>query len=102
MTKAQNWVMNNAKEYNFGEESAFQFAERAYIAGATENGIQWHDLRKDPNDLPKHNDYVLVAYEYDDKTYSDRYIDGDWESDYKDPYCSPRVIAWVEKPQFKE
>lgn len=24
-----------------------------YIAGAKENGIQWHDLRKDPNDLPK-------------------------------------------------
>lgn len=23
-----------------------------YIAGAEENGIQWHDLRKGPNDLP--------------------------------------------------
>lgn len=25
---------------------------QAYIDGATENGIQWHDLRKGPNDLP--------------------------------------------------
>ena len=27
--------------------------EETYIAGAKENGIHWHDLRKDPNDLPK-------------------------------------------------
>lgn len=32
---------------------------QAYIAGATENGTQWHDLRKDPNDLPKGRSVVL-------------------------------------------
>ena len=68
---------------------------------ALSNGIQWHDLRKDPNDLPKESCSVLVAYEYDDKTYTDNYINDKekniigWESEYKEPYCSPRVIAWV-------
>ena len=83
-------------------------AERAYIAGATENGIQWHDLLKNPNDLPKESCSVLVTYNYDDRTYTDNYINNKekniigWESEYEDPYCSPRVIAWAEKPQFKE
>lgn len=35
--------------------------EEAYIAGATENGIQWHNLRKDPNDLPK-DTYDGIVY----------------------------------------
>lgn len=26
--------------------------EKAYIAGARENGFVWHDLLKDPEDLP--------------------------------------------------
>ena len=34
------------------EESIFI---SGYKLGAEENGAQWHDLRKDPNDLPKKN-----------------------------------------------
>ena len=33
----------------------------AYIAGAKENGFVWHDLRKDPNDLPKKIKEYLVS-----------------------------------------
>ena len=27
--------------------------KNGYIAGATENGIQWHDLKEDSSDVPK-------------------------------------------------
>lgn len=61
---------------------------------AEENGVQWHDLREDPNDLP--TDYRSVwtnqggaYYDVEDK----RWADGDsWVYN---------VIAWCE-PQFKE
>ena len=34
--------------------------EQAYIAGAKENEIVWHDLRKDPNDIPPAEKNVLL------------------------------------------
>ena len=88
-------------------------AERAgyikgYIAGATENGIQWHDLRKDPNDLPQKVE--------DERQISDTvwiHIDN-WgtEEGYYDyslkswivrcRVVNIPVIAWCEIPQFKE
>ena len=43
----------------------YEANKEGYIAGATENGIQWHDLRKDPNDLPEANwkNWVLAVYD---------------------------------------
>ena len=70
--------------------------ENAYLAGAKENNIQWHDLQKDPNDLPKENKRYLckikafvgggISYEcfdYDTKYNSWKDANGD-------------VIAWKE------
>ena len=76
----------------------------AYIAGATENGIRWHDLRKDPNDLPNDDRNVYVAtlspYETKENVFEyhfDSWLGDDWFSNsVKD------VIAWCEIPQFKE
>lgn len=73
------------------EESIFI---SGYKLGAEENGVQWHDLRKNPDDLP--TDYRSVwtnqggaYYDSNDK----RWADGDsWVYN---------VIAWCE-PQFKE
>ena len=31
----------------------YRFAKKTYIDSAKENGIVWHDLREDPNDLPR-------------------------------------------------
>ena len=83
-------------------------AERAgyikgYIAGATENGIQWHNLRKDPNDLPKDRHNVLIIYlngyykrERTFASYRHKY----WVICGYKTECE--VIAWCEIPQFKE
>ena len=119
MAEAQNWVITNAKDYNLGDETAFDFAERAFLAGYNEaqntitqcnrsalkrayqygaefgynkakeemiqNGLvlqsdmdktieqnialkkelnkanEWHDLRKNPNDLPNECE-IVVCY----------------------------------------
>jgi len=39
-----------------------------YVQGSTENGIQWHDLRKDPNDLPEAHPLNWVVAVYDGGT----------------------------------
>ena len=67
--------------------------KQAYIAGATENGIQWHNLRKDPNDVPKGHRVVLnqvgMATTYD----PNRGFLG---------FEGCGITAWCEIPQFKE
>ena len=76
---------------------------KGYIAGATENGIQWHDLRKDPNDLPNDDRNVYVAtlppYKTKENVFDyhiDSWLGDDWfSSAVKD------VVAWCE-PHFKE
>ena len=85
--------------------------EQGYFAGAKENGVVWHDLRKDPNDLPKEsvieglservvgtvkiakNQYMSQECRYD-------FVDKVWIT-YEDPYVA-YIIAWCEIPQFKE
>jgi len=87
-------------------------AERAgyvkgYIASAIENGIQWHDLRKDPNDLPPKMGLGSkeVYVQYDTKGVTDfacyRFDKNIWERS-EDDEQAVGVIAWCEIPQFKE
>ena len=86
--------------WNEEEDTWEDIAERAYIAGAIENSIQWHDLRKDPNDLPKKEGCYLVKV---DDCKNDIY---ETDNFYLDDYCfvlyGKYVIAWCEIPQFKE
>jgi len=74
----------------------------AYIAGATENSIQWHDLRKDPNDLPKEDCEVFAIVESDGTLYKsveNYYLD---KTDTFDGWGTcQKVIAWFDS-QFKE
>ena len=70
--------------------------KKGYIAGATENGIQWHDLKKDPNDLPKYNQWILTFChrKYDD---CEHYFATVF---YSNCFEIHDVIAWCEIPQF--
>lgn len=71
-----------------------------YMQGATENGIQWHDLRKDPNDLPKEDCEVFAIVESDGTLYKsieNYYLD---KTDTFDGWGTcQKVIAWLD-PQF--
>ena len=77
--------------------------EDAYIAGAKENGIQWHDLRKDSNDLPKEsrNTFCVVL-----KNGNERLMY--WSTGRtKDVVTGEHIpldfiVRWFEIPQFEE
>lgn len=82
--------------------------KQAYIAGAIENGIQWHDLRKNPNDLPFKmgigSEVVLISYdgEVTDFAYYNFELKR-WEHDGDAFYiCDPPPVAWCEIPKFEE
>lgn len=104
--KAKKWVRDNTRiehSASFGEIEVEPSAELGYIAGATENGIQWHDLRKDPNDLPKEDCEVFAIVKSDGTLYKsieNYYLD---KTDTFDGWGTcQKVIAWCEIPRFKE
>lgn len=79
-----------------------------YIAGAKAHQTEWHDLRKNPNDLPEEEaDYLLCLYDKDTKstlyevmgiarTYADR--EG-WHVESM-LWTLNDVVAWCEIPTF--
>lgn len=75
--------------------------EDAYISGAKN---KWHDLRKNPADLPevkKHSYSKIVITAGGNIAYYD-YSDGlwyDWNFDYE---LGEEVIAWCDYPTFEE
>ena len=86
------------------DDRIIDYSKQGFLAGLKASRPQWHDLRKDPNDLPKRNkdfvvevtipvmthpSYVFAAYYFDNKK---------WFSDGEEI----KVIAWCEIPQFKE
>ena len=63
----------------------------------------WHDLKKNPNDLPKTENYILIVVKikkellYFTGYYLDRFhLDGYVRGSYSD-----NVIAWMDIPKFK-
>ena len=94
--------------------------EAGYIAGATENSLQLHDLQKNPEDLPQcaenkrilfyvkewlenvqhyHNHYCLGFYKnaflYDDvKVFVEK------SKGYENEHLPQTVLFWTELPQF--
>lgn len=71
--------------------------DRAFVAGAKENGVVWHDLRKDPKDLPKDKKFKIT-----DKG-NIGFYDSYWEKWYywnSNEMVFP-PIAWCEIPSFK-
>lgn len=80
--------------------------EKAYIAGARENGFVWHDLRKNPEDLPEtlHPVYVKL----DNEAYVFAYcVNEIWHENasgvilyHGNGEC--KVIAWREIPRFED
>ena len=70
----------------------------AYFAGLkAARQEMWHDLRKNPNDLPEdcviNQDGKRVLYDYTKKV---------WRNDDADEYICDDPIAWCEIPVFKE
>lgn len=85
--------------------------ENAFIAGANwqKEQSQWHDLRKNPDDLPEIDESVLVKVKYDSIVITKIAIISDDDAWYSnDGSCFLKssklykVIAWMPIPEFKE
>lgn len=81
-------------------KSSFEAAKEGFLAGLkAARKAMWHDLRKNPNDLPEIYMGVLnqngmnVMYDYTKKV---------WRNDDADEYICDDPIAWCEIPIFKE
>lgn len=97
---AEIWVTSH---YNSAVKPVIQLLERAYIAGLEAGKPNWHDLRKDPNDLPKSDERFInkvsvtvlsekgqrVVYYFDSK---------EWYSDQQ----QEKVTAWTDLPKFED
>ena len=68
-----------------------------FLAGLKAGRPQWHDLRKDPKDLPKDTVSVLIS-RGTPRTSRARY-NGKWYGYYSDDEIED-VIAWCELPIF--
>lgn len=73
-----------------------KYFEKTFLAGIKAGRPQWHDLRKDPNDLPKEENrimlcYCCIGYHGNIGTYVYRlYTKKEFH----------KVIAWCEIPTF--
>ncbi|MCQ2081657.1 MAG: hypothetical protein MJZ11_08355 [Lachnospiraceae bacterium] len=102
--KAEEYAKGKAHEhYHFLFEensgSPVDFAKLCYLDGLAEGKPKWHDLRKDPNDLPKGDEDCLCFI-------SECYFVGHYAKEDKewhfDEFISNGVIAWCELPKFEE
>ena len=74
--------------------------KQAFLAGLKAGRPQWHDLRKDKNDLPKLDKTDMSDYVITDKGVA--YYNGRVKSWYiqNEYILSDDVIAWCEIPTF--
>ena len=96
--KAEKYARKTKKVDWEGFDVDKEARKEGYIAGATENGIIWHDLRKNPNDLPDDEREVLqqggLWVMYINGHW--RFVNGEkWEDD-------AHVYAWIDIPVFLE
>lgn len=89
---AEAYVTENANHI-LDTNNAFISSHEAFLAGFKAGRLEWHDLRKDPNDIPDNLRYVWTnegAGHHDD--------DDGWWDDFGRLHD---VIAWCE-PKFEE
>lgn len=77
--KAEEHIKKNMVECIQKQIEYFEFAKHSYIAGAKENRVVWHGLRKNPNDLPENQKEVLCLL---------------WEDSYYIGYYSTNCEMW--------
>ena len=107
---AENKTSKGNYDYDVGDNAYFNESalKLAYIAGAKENGVVWHNIKENPDDLPKTpkeaDGWKLVLgndgnqWFYSEtlkKWYTRNSYDNDWGSGCK------ALVAWAEIPTFE-
>lgn len=67
--------------------------KQAFLAGLKADRQQWHDLRKDPNDLPRQGVELLVSVDGYTRTAM-------YSKETNSFTCQEGVIAWMYEPEF--
>jgi hypothetical protein len=75
---------------------ANQSIREAYVDGAKENGVFWHDLRKNPEDLP--SSYHPVLNEHGEHVFYSK--DSESWNRCEGNMRPCHVVAWCEVPRF--
>lgn len=83
-----------------------KYLRKAYLDGLAEGKPKWHDLRKDPNDLPKECENVLCLCSIGARYYTVGHLiktdnDLSWWLNIGSKKLY-NVIAWRELPEFEE
>lgn len=79
--------------------------KQAHLDGLVEGKPKWHDLRKDPNDLPKKTGKYLAddgdtyIYDIDSRKWRTLMCMDCWDFDWLD---DGDIIAWCELPDFED
>ena len=81
----------------FYDDTDFKASKDGFLAGLKAGRPQWHDLRKDKNDLP--NDGRIVS---DQEGNNVKYVERLNKWFYRHRTCEADVIAWCEKPTFEK
>ena len=84
------------------QEKAYDFKKGAEFGYNKAN--EWHDLRKDPNDLPKNNAMVLTRLK-NKRLKISTFMENKftiWNKDYDTYTKLYDVIAWCKVPKFEE
>lgn len=94
-------------EYAKADEAIIEALEKQAIIAETSDKYRWHDLRKDPEDLPPHGIVVIVLTEgfgFGASIYT--HTIGHWNKDKGkwrfDSVAYPIPIAWREIEPFEE
>lgn len=94
------WNDNNCS----GAMSTQKIYECGFLAGLKAGRPEWHDLRKDPNDLPSCNDLVLFKTDVSSYIGKIDYSKKLWWTGFclDDSISNGFVIAWCEIPKYSE
>lgn len=103
------WKSEQYKDQSTEEKMEFvehlhtfpRYFKKAFLAGLKAGKPKWHDIRKNPDDLPKHSGLYCVQcaevreYEKEEKS---------WFTVHFDPCrnCTEDTYLWCELPKFEE
>lgn len=100
--KAEEYVESRGKElfkeFYYKQLSMADLLKKCCFEFAKENGVVWHDLRKDPNDLPKKNGDYWVYMNCCGNKITRALV---WENGVFCNMYDATIIAWCEIPQFQ-
>ena len=106
---AEEYADKNKVYIDFDDDiTDYSNVKEAFLAGLKAGRPQWHDLRKDPNDLPKKvGNYILdTACERHtfELSFVDYFEDKHWidEENHNIEGYDEGVIAWCEIPTFTD